>query len=130
MPEEPYFWYNYCMKNQKTGVVVVGTGLIARFHAQAVKASAKLELVAAVDLVRERAEKFAAEFGCAAYEDVDAALSRPDAGMVSVAERPPSNSHVDWPFRRPPERVPEVPVVSREHLPQLKAVKLFPHEKT
>ena len=31
MPEEPYFWYNYCMKNQKTGVVVVGTGLIARF---------------------------------------------------------------------------------------------------
>ena len=26
-------------------------------------------------------------------------------------ERPPSNSHGDWPFRRPPERVPEVPVV-------------------
>ena len=33
-------------------------------------------------------------------------------------ERPPSNSHGDWPFLRPPERVPEVPVVSREHLPQ------------
>ena len=33
--------------------------------------------------------------------------------------RPPSNSHGDWPFLRPPERVPEVPVVSREHLPQL-----------
>ena len=31
--------------------------------------------------------------------------------------RPPSNSHGDWPFLRPPERVPEVPVVSREHLP-------------
>ena len=27
-------------------------------------------------------------------------------------ERPPSNSHGDWPFLRPPERVPEVPVVS------------------
>ena len=26
--------------------------------------------------------------------------------------RPPSNSHGDWPFLRPPERVPEVPVVS------------------
>ena len=25
-------------------------------------------------------------------------------------ERPPSNSHGDWPFLRPPERVPEVPV--------------------
>ncbi|KAI4551042.1 hypothetical protein MJT46_018549 [Ovis ammon polii x Ovis aries] len=25
-------------------------------------------------------------------------------------ERPPKNSHGDWPFLRPPERVPEVPV--------------------
>ena len=33
-------------------------------------------------------------------------------------ERPPSNSHGDWPFLRPPERVPEVTVVSREHLTQ------------
>ena len=33
-------------------------------------------------------------------------------------ERPASNSHGDWPFLRPPERVPEVPVVSRENLPQ------------
>ena len=37
-------------------------------------------------------------------------------------ERPPSNSHVDWPFLRPPERVPEVPVVSREHLPQVEKI--------
>ena len=34
-------------------------------------------------------------------------------------ERPQSNSHGYWPFLRPPQRVPEVPVVSREHLPQL-----------
>ena len=31
-------------------------------------------------------------------------------------ERPASNSHGDWPFLRPQERDPEVPVVSREHL--------------
>ena len=37
-------------------------------------------------------------------------------------ERPPSNSHGDWPFLRPPERVPEVPVVSREHLQQLEKI--------
>ena len=37
-------------------------------------------------------------------------------------ERPPSNSHGAWPFLRPPERVPEVPVVSREHLPQLEKI--------
>ena len=37
-------------------------------------------------------------------------------------ERPPSNSHGDSPFLRPPERVPEVPVVRREHLPQLEKI--------
>ena len=37
-------------------------------------------------------------------------------------ERPPSNSHGSWPFLRPLERVPEVPVVSREHLPQLEKI--------
>ena len=39
-------------------------------------------------------------------------------------ERPPSNSHGDWPFLRPPERVPEVPVVSREHLQQLEKIQV------
>ena len=37
-------------------------------------------------------------------------------------EWPPSNSHGDWPFPRPPERVPEVPFASREHLPQLEKI--------
>ena len=37
-------------------------------------------------------------------------------------ERPPRNSLGDWPFLRPQERVPEVPVVSREHLPQLEKI--------
>ena len=37
-------------------------------------------------------------------------------------ERPPSNSHGDWTFLRPPERVSEVPDLSREHLPQLKKI--------
>ena len=34
-------------------------------------------------------------------------------------EMPPSKSHGVWPFLRPPERVPEFPVVSLEHLLQL-----------
>ena len=37
-------------------------------------------------------------------------------------ERPSSNSHGDFPFLRPPDRVPEVPVVSREHRPQLEKI--------
>ena len=37
-------------------------------------------------------------------------------------ERPPRNSNGDWPFLKPPERVPEGPVVTREHLPQLEKI--------
>ena len=37
-------------------------------------------------------------------------------------DRPPNNSHGDWPFLSPPERVPEVPAVSREHLPKLEKI--------
>ena len=38
------------------------------------------------------------------------------------SERTPSNSQGDWPFLRPPEWVPEVPVLSQEHLPQLEKI--------
>ena len=34
----------------------------------------------------------------------------------------PSNSHGEWPFLRPPERVVEVPVVSRQQLPYLEKI--------
>ena len=37
---------------------------------------------------------------------------RPRHRRETNPERPPSNWHGDWPFQRPPERVPEVPVVS------------------
>ena len=33
-----------------------------------------------------------------------------------------SNSHGDWPFVRPQERVPDVPVVNREHVLQLEKI--------
>ena len=48
--------------------------------------------------------------------------SRPRHRRERNPERPPSNSNGDWPFLRPPERVPEVPVVDREHLPQLEKI--------
>ena len=38
------------------------------------------------------------------------------------SEMAPNNSHGDWPFLRKPERVSEVPIVSREHLPQLEKI--------
>ena len=45
---------------------------------------------------------------------------RPRHRQERNPERPPNKSHGDWPFLRPPDRVPEDPVVSREHLHQLK----------
>ena len=47
---------------------------------------------------------------------------RPWHRRVTNPERPPSNSHGDWPFLRPPERVPEVPVLSQEHMLQLEKI--------
>ena len=41
---------------------------------------------------------------------------RPRQRRESNPARPPSNSHRDWPFMRPPKRVPEVPIVGREPL--------------
>ncbi|KAI4552877.1 hypothetical protein MJG53_000371 [Ovis ammon polii x Ovis aries] len=35
---------------------------------------------------------------------------RPQQGRERNPERPPCNSHGDWPFLRSPERVPEIPV--------------------
>ena len=47
---------------------------------------------------------------------------RPHHRRERIPERPPSNSHGDWPFLRPTERVPVVPVVSQEQLPQFDKV--------
>ena len=49
---------------------------------------------------------------------------RPQHRLERNPERRPSNSHGYWPFLRPPERVPEVPDVSREHLPQLEKIQV------
>ena len=40
-------------------------------------------------------------------------------------ERPPCNLHGDWPFLRPPERVPVVPVLTRETLPNSRKSRRF-----
>ena len=47
---------------------------------------------------------------------------RPRLRRERNREGPPSNSHGDLPFLRPPERVPEVPIVSRKNLRQLEKI--------
>ncbi|KAI4552037.1 hypothetical protein MJG53_000160 [Ovis ammon polii x Ovis aries] len=44
---------------------------------------------------------------------------RPRHQRERNSERPPRNSHGDWPFLRPPERVPEGPVGRRQKYPKI-----------
>ena len=70
----------------KQGVVIVGSGLIARFHAQAVKASHRLELKGFCDTYSlASAQKAAAEFGGIAWGDFDSAFSSDGVGFATVA---------------------------------------------
>ena len=59
---------------------------------------------------------------CSGYSTDSTQDLRPRHRWERNPERPPSNSHGDWTFLRPPERVPEVPVLSREPLPQLEKI--------
>ena len=47
---------------------------------------------------------------------------RPSIDGRGIPRGPPSHSHGDWPFLWPPERVPEVPIVRREHVLQLEKI--------
>ena len=69
----------------RTGVVIAGTGLIARFHARAVNDSKLVRLAAVCGRDAAKTAAFCSEFGGEPYTDLDAALSREDAGLLLVA---------------------------------------------
>lgn len=75
------------------GFGVVGTGMIAGFHAKALAAIPNARLVGAFDAVGERAQKFAAEQGCTAYTELDAMLANKDIHVVTICT--PSGAHRD-----------------------------------
>jgi predicted dehydrogenase len=66
------------------GFGIVGTGVIAAIHADALAQLPSAALVAVTDVVGSRAGSFAAARGCAAEPDLDALLARPDVEVVSV----------------------------------------------
>ena len=88
----------------KRGVLIVGTGLIARFHAQAVNASGRLELIGFAGRTLEKAGALAAEFGGKAFDSLDAAMSAPGVGMAVVATA--SGAHDEAVFAAAKCRVP------------------------
>lgn len=66
-------------------IAIIGTGGMAANHAKRFKDIAGVQLVAAVDVSRERVEKFAAEHGIPqVFDSVDALLEGADFDAVSV----------------------------------------------
>ena len=75
------------------GFGIVGTGVIAAVHAEAIAALPGAALVAVTDVAPGAAAAFAAARGCDAAPDLDALLARPDVGVVSVCV--PSGLHAE-----------------------------------
>ncbi len=72
---------------------IVGAGMIARFHAQALSAMEEARLHSVYDAVPERAEKLAAEFGARACSSLEEFLGDPELNIVNVCT--PSGAHMD-----------------------------------
>ncbi|SFI55400.1 Gfo/Idh/MocA family protein [Planctomicrobium piriforme] len=76
-----------------TGFAIIGTGMIARFHAQAIQAIPDATLVGCFNHKPERAVAFAQEYGCQAYSDLDEMLANPDISVVTICT--PSGAHLE-----------------------------------
>ena len=72
---------------------IVGTGLIAEFHAKALAEIAGARLVACVDVDLGKANAFASKYGCSAYSDMASFLRHPQLDTVNVCT--PSGLHLD-----------------------------------
>ncbi len=76
----------------KLGYGIIGCGVIAPWHARAVKNIPGAELVAVADILPEMAEKIKDEFGAQhAYTDYHELLARDDVDIVSICV--PSGLH-------------------------------------
>jgi len=76
-----------------TGFGIVGTGMIADFHAKAIGDIRGAKLVGCFNRTMSKAETFAAEHGCQAYDTLDAMLDNPEIDIVTICT--PSGAHLE-----------------------------------
>jgi len=79
--------------NSPIGFAVVGTGMIAEVHAQAIKDTPEARLAAVWTRSAEKRNEFAARFGCQAAESLEALVADPEIRAVTVAT--PSGAHAE-----------------------------------
>jgi UDP-N-acetyl-2-amino-2-deoxyglucuronate dehydrogenase len=77
----------------RIGFGLLGTGLVAPFHAKGLLNSQKGTLVAAAEVNPERLGKFTGEFGCKGYATLDEMLRDPDISVVNILT--PNHLHFD-----------------------------------
>jgi len=75
------------------GFAVVGTGMIAEVHAQAIQDTPEARLTAVWTRSAQRCREFAARFGCRAAESLEALLADPEVRAVTIAT--PSGAHAE-----------------------------------
>jgi predicted dehydrogenase len=75
------------------GFAVVGTGMIAEVHAQAIKETPEARLTAVWTRSAEKRNEFALRFGCRAAESLKALVADPEVQAVTIAT--PSGAHAE-----------------------------------
>jgi len=80
-------------KKSGFGIGIVGCGMVADFHAQAITAMRGGRLVSVFSRQPVNAERLADRYGCAAYSDYRAFLSDPALEIVAIAT--PSGAHLE-----------------------------------
>ena len=69
------------MSEKQYGVALVGAGVIAPVHAEALAALPNARLVAVCDVARDKADALAAKYGAEPVYDLEALLARPGRVM-------------------------------------------------
>ncbi len=75
------------------GFAIIGTGMISKFHARAIGEVKGAKLVACYNRTAVKADAFAAEFGCKAYDSLEDLLADDKIDAVSITT--PSGAHME-----------------------------------
>ena len=75
------------------GIGIVGCGMIANFHAEAIADATGGHLVGCADRLPEYADKFAKANGCRAFESLDQMLAEAEVDAISICS--PSGAHLE-----------------------------------
>ena len=77
----------------KIGFGLLGAGLVAPFHAKSIMDSEKCNLIAVVDVDKNRALKFGNDFNCEAYESLNDLIQDDKIQVINVVT--PNHLHKD-----------------------------------